>query len=226
MGLFKKKEPREPRDDDSTFMKLWLNKKTHAMMVLGAYFVFFAILLIVINVSSPNTKNTVTNKEHLNKLFSNVSGKKYKFNHMITNNDKVYYFNGTNDNGIIIGKIIEDDKIINVKIENKECVVGTYNDNNEFVPAYEVCPSDLRYTNFIPEEIYETIKYLRISPTSLSDHYYIKLNDKVSYDVSFEKDDIKAIVIKDNDYTYQLRFNLVLNSDNSDTNVDTENINE
>lgn len=215
MGLFKKKELREPREDDSTFMKLWLNKRTHAMMVLGAYLVFFAILLIVINVGSPKTNTTKTNKEHLNKLFANYKEKNYKFNHMITNNDKVYYFNGTNTDGIIIGKIIDDDKIYNVKIENKECTVGTYNENGEFIPAYETCPAELRYTYFIPEEIYETVKYLKISPTSLKDHYYIKLNDQISYDISFENDEIKAIVIKEKDTSYQLRYNLIVDSENT-----------
>lgn len=218
MGLFKKKELREPREDDSTFMKLWLNKRTHAMMVLGAYLVFFAILLIVINVGSPKTDIKATNKEHLNKLFSTVKGKNYKFNHMITNNDKVYYFNGTNIDGIIVGKIIDDDKIINVKIENKECTVGSYNDKEEFIPAYEQCPEELRYTNFIPEEIYETVKYLKISPTSLKDHYYLKLNDNISYDISFENDDLKAVVIKEKDTSYQLRFNFNINVIDSEAN--------
>ena len=225
MGLFKKKEPREPREDDSTFMKLWLNKRTHAMMVLGAYFVFFAILLIIINVASPKTTNVKTNKEHLTKLFNNINEKNYKYNHMISYNNKVYYFSGTYQNEIMVGKIIDDDRIIPVKIENASCAVGEYGEDGEFIPQTEECPSDINYSNFITSEIYKNIKDVNISPTSLKDHYYLKLNNDTNYDILFENDDIKAIVINDKVSTYQLRFNYDLNSNANETlenNTDTD----
>ena len=75
MGFFTKKEkkPREIKETDSTFVKLWYNPRTHAMMVLGAYFVFFLVVILFLK-SLPNNQTVETKKktgESIEELFKN-----------------------------------------------------------------------------------------------------------------------------------------------------------
>ena len=64
MGLFSKKEkkPREIKETDSTLVKLWYNPRTHAMMVLGAYLVFFVAVILFIK--SLPTEPKENKKQH------------------------------------------------------------------------------------------------------------------------------------------------------------------
>ena len=51
-NLFRKeKEEKILPDNATTFQKLWHNKRTHAAMVLGIYFIFILILIIFINIA-------------------------------------------------------------------------------------------------------------------------------------------------------------------------------
>ena len=84
MKLFQKKEPREIKEDDSLFVKIWYNKRYHAIMSLSLYFIFFLIIIILVNVSSSkNSKDTTINGTYTQKYFESLGSKDISYNYII-----------------------------------------------------------------------------------------------------------------------------------------------
>ncbi|MBO4601444.1 MAG: hypothetical protein J5634_04355 [Bacilli bacterium] len=232
MGLFttKKKEPREIKEDDSLFIKLWYNPRTHALMVLGAYLVFFLVILLVINIGS---KTTDVNKPVLGKdtkkLFDYYLDKNTTYNFVINKPSKTYYFSGVKiaDNDIY-GTLLSDGESKNIYVSAGLCKI-VREENGEYIQVEdETCPSDIEYNYFDITYIYTVIESLKTTSSSLKDRYNFVLTNNYSYKFYFDKEKINKIEIKDSNDTYTLTLGVkeevVTEEGNDDITSEEENI--
>ena len=135
MKLFSKKAPREIKEDDSTLVKLWYNPRTHAIIVLGAYLVFFLIIILIANTST-NTKKVQNKKlgSDLESYFINLSDKNVSYNYTISKRDETYYFSGIKQtDGNIFGTMLHNNEINKILVSNESCVVGDYDNDNLYI---------------------------------------------------------------------------------------------
>ena len=209
MALFKKKKPREIREDDSTFVKLWYNPRTHAMMVLGVYFIFFAIVIIFINLGS--NKSTTTkdvNGSTIKESFTNLNGKSLSYNYVVNIGKTTYYFSGSNEHENITGTILSDGIVTPIKVENNECVVGEYN-GEEFNPEYKLCPQDINYSYFDYNYIYSIVENIKTNRYKENDKYEFKKDD-TTYMIYIKDKKLDKIVITAGENTYTLEYKLAV----------------
>ena len=211
MGLFKKKEPREIKDDDPTFIKLWYNPRTHALIVLLLYFLFFAFILIFVGITG------------IIFVLNNTSSKKLSYNYVINHGSKTYYFSGNDKDEDIDGTILYNGESTTIKISDNKCSVGEYI-KDEFVLNYKLCPENINYEYFDIENIYNLIKDVK-GIKYLSDHYYyFKINKTIEVKIYFDTNDtISKISLSEKNYTYDLNLSYEENITEPDTLTDEEN---
>lgn len=97
-----------------TFKELWQDKRMHAVIVLGLWFLFFIIVFLILGIISLFTPNKEVNpsiKEETKEevpanivnLLENLKNSNYQFNYTVTNNESTITYNGNCENGEIIG---------------------------------------------------------------------------------------------------------------------------
>lgn len=207
MGLFKKKELREIREDDSTLTKLWLNPRTHALIVLGGYLIFFIIIIIIAKTSQkPENSNTVSGSS-LNESFAKLDN--YSFNYIIKGNSN-YLFNGTKENDSITGSLSYNGKVLNIVIENNVCKVRELDERtNEYIDSDELCPEGLNYNFFDPSNIYKVINSLNGTKSYDNKQLSFKIKEDTEIKIIKDKEEIDKILIKSNLTEYELEYNEV-----------------
>lgn len=205
MAIFKKKTKREINEDDSLIVKLWFNERSHAAIVLGLYFVFFATIIIVISAtsSSSNIKNSVTG-ENIADVFKNVKPDDTTYNFVISSQNKTYYFSGETKDDAIYGTLLHNGESINIRIYEEKCAVGDYVDG-EFVPKYTLCPEIIDYKYFDYMNIYNLIKNVKGRHYSQNGYYVFELDDKSVIKIYYTNKKINKIIVN-NDISYELTF--------------------
>ena len=208
MKLFKKKEPRVIKDDDPLFIKLWYNERTHAAIVLGLYLLFFAIIIVLFNLTGGNKRNDLLVKgSDISSLFE--YDKKYlvSYNYVINESNKTYYFSGIDRNEELYGKMLYNGDSTTIKVNGGECVVGEYN-GAEFVPMYTLCPENINYNYFDYKMIYELIKDKKGSKYLNSSYYLFRLDDNLNIKVYYNDNKLlsKIVISKDKSFSYELNF--------------------
>lgn len=199
MGFFTKKEkkPREIKETDSTFVKLWYNPRTHAMMVLGAYFVFFLVVILFLK-SLPNNQTVETKKktgESIEELFKNDPYKIQVYDVVIKTGENTYLFNGSNImDEIIQGKLVNKDNTIELRLENDSCKVMIRDKKNNLIESDQVCPGDIKYDYLDRSKLYSMIKSLEIKEED--GYYQIKSDDNIEYKIYYIKENEKNILTK------------------------------
>lgn len=196
-------------DKKSTFKiikELWKNPKTHALMVLGIYAFFFAIVIIYIQIGSsikntePNINNNYSSLDNLNNM------KTYEYKYLIT---KV-----TNETNIINVEGIKYNNQNSFKILNDN---QTYYIEDDLIKPNDLFPDDLYLLEIEPNKIYEYIlandKYSEIeySDGSKKIEYLISLNDiKTELDIyeQLNDDQIKITTYEEDNVIYKIELNL------------------
>ena len=208
MKLFKKKEPRVIKDDDPLLIKLWYNERTHAAIVLGLYLFFFAIIIILFNLTSGGKRNDLLIKgSDISNLFNYDESYVVSYNYVINESNKTYYFSGVNRNDSLYGKMLYNGDSTTIKVNGGECVVGEYI-NDEFNPMYTLCPENINYNYFDYKTIYELIKDKKGSKYLNGNYYLFRLDDNLSVKVYYNDDKLlsKIIMGKDKNFSYELNF--------------------
>ena len=178
MSLFKKKEPKQPREikpDDALIIKLWYTPRTHAMLVLGIYVFIFAVLILIIRLSPGANvqKNKDLNKTELKELYDATINNSDGYNLSLTDNNMTYYFSGSNQDSVIKGTLLYNGNTKDIIIEDDICSIykeeviidnKTINKNlplinNENVDI-ESCPNGVDYKYFDISYIYNIISEL------------------------------------------------------------------
>lgn len=209
MKLFEKKPPREVKDDDPLFIKIWYNKRYHAIMSLSLYLIFFLIIIILVNVtSSNNIRNNTVNGTTVQKYFNALADKNVSYNYIINQGGRTYYFSGVNKNGGIFGSILYNGESTSINVANKECTVGAY-DGEEFVPAYKLCPENIDYSYFDYNNLYELIQDKKGTINTSEKYYSFDLDKNKSIKIMYDEDVITKVVINDgNDEAYELNYSI------------------
>ena len=211
MGIFNKKEkqPREIKDDDPLIVKLWYNKRSHAAIVLGLYFIFFALILILVNFAgTTKPKNTTVKGNTLVKLFNYLDGKDVSYNYTINVGGKKYYFSGNNKDDDIYGTILYNGESQSVRISNGECIIGEYNNKGEFVSSELMCPETINYNYFDYNNIYILIKDEEGTDNINGEYYLFNLNDNVSVKLNYDVEKLKATSIENKNGSYLLEYSI------------------
>lgn len=221
MKLFKEKKPREIKEDDSLLVKLWYNKRTHAMMVLGLYAIFFFIIILLSNISIHKTNNRSKNlNKDLEKYFANMDGKELSYNFVINKDDDIYYFSGSKVDENIIGKLLHNSDTETIVLNSDSCKVGSFIEDN-FIPDDNIlCPDFLNYELFNYNKVFDEINN-NSSNLKKSNEYYLYINGKLEYRIYTKGELISRIDINDGSYTYNLNYYVNLLNE-----YENENINE
>lgn len=208
MALFNKnKKTREIKDDDSLIVKLWYNPRSHAAIVLGLYFIFFAIIIIVISTTdTKSVSNTSIKGSSINDMFLKLDNKDVLYNYVINEGNKKYYYSGMDKNDGVYGTILYNSDSYYIMVNNGECKVGQYNDKGEFIPAYSLCPENIKYNYFDYNYIYDLIKDVNGYKNEKENFYLFTLKDKTEVKITYENEYIKSINIKNNKFDYQLEY--------------------
>lgn len=205
MGLFKRK-PREVKDDDSLLVKLWYTPRTHGLIVLGIYAIFFLIVLLIIKTPQNDLiKKKKDESINLKSYFSNLDNKNLTYDYVIKTKDNRYLFSGTRINNEISGKITSKDESYNIKFVEGSCKVIEKNRKGIEIISEKPCPTDIKYDYFDYNKIYSLIEFLQVKQNK-DNEYLVKLNDDITYEIYYVDEFLDKLIIKDQDDIYELGY--------------------
>lgn len=208
MGVFKKKAPREIKDDDPLFVKLWYNERSHAFIVLGLYFIFFLVLILIVSFTGRKPSNNSVTGSSTKGLFDDLSSKQISYNYVIKEGNKTYYFSGVNKNDGIYGTILFNGDSSSINIVKDECFAGVY-ENEEFVSQDSLCPENIKYYLFNPGSIYKLIEDEKGIKNDAEKYYLFSPKDNEKIKIYYNNKAISKITINSgNSYSYELDFNI------------------
>lgn len=208
MKLFKKKEPREIKEDDSLLVKLWYNKRTHALLVLGIYFIFLFIIILLSNISIHKNKDSIKQEaREIQKYFTNLDGKPISYNFVITQGENIYYFQGYKNENEINGNLMNNADTLSLNITEEGCKVGSFV-NDEFIVNEDImCPEIITYDLFNYSKIYDVISDKSDIVRKLENCYIYKI-DGSEYHICVKGELLSKIDIIKEDITYNLNYNV------------------
>lgn len=201
-----------------TFKELWQDKRMHAVIVLGLWFLFFIIVFLILGIISLFTPNKEVNpsiKEETKEevpanivnLLENLKNSNYQFNYTVTNNESTITYNGNCENGEIIGYFENKEGIKKYTVKD-----GIYYQilNNELVEDINLI-SDFDKPNLDINTIIEKIKEYEknLEPLQEENVYtYDFLNDVGIYKIQVTVTDslISKIGIQADTTYYELAF--------------------
>ena len=206
MGLFKRKE-REIKEDDSLLVKLWYTPRTHGLIVLGIYFVFFFVVMLAISGSPKNLDKEKKDSKvsEMKSLFTYLDGKNLTYDFNIKTEGNTYVFNGTRLDNEVSGKIILNDSVLNIKFVDGLCKVIERNRKGVEYISDKSCPEDINYSYFDYHKIYSLIEFLTVKNSQNTD-YKLITNDGYSYKLYELDNHIDKIIITDNNSVYELKY--------------------
>lgn len=209
MGLFNKieKEPRVINDDDSLFIKLWYNKRSRAVIILALYLIFFAVVIVVMNmIKLNNVKDITVDGSVLNNKFLNFENKTVSYNYVINIGNNKYYFSGADKNNSIYGKILHNGESQTIMINNDGCSVGEYNNKDEFIKSDLLCPENINYSYFDYKNIYNLIKDVKGYNYEDKQYYSFDLDNDINIAVYYVENLLKSIIINEKNKTYSFEY--------------------
>lgn len=214
MGLFKKKEPREIKDDDSLIVKLWYGEKTHALMVLGLWAIFFVFLFIALSASpsapvenkSLNETSTKDYKAEVKNLFSYFSDKKLYNRYNITTTHNYFVMAHYSDN-VLSGTMNIDDKIYFFIKDDFSCSLHEYQSNNKKKNNITPCPEEINFDYFYLDKILN--KIVDFNPKASKEdeqiiYKYDNISDNLVIKLYTSNDILNKIYIKEFNNIYEI----------------------
>lgn len=199
--MLKKKDP------DNTFVKLWENKRYHALICLGLWLIFFLFVFLIVVIPYNNTlKNLPKNNENENIITFNDMKEKllnseydYKYTINTSLGKTVYTGNKTkeNDTGYrensegLIKYEINNEGIFQINMDEKVPLENLYLDlNGNYLDIQKIYDLTLNLTENVNEDQNE------ISYENENIRIIFKINEQ----------NILSINIKDNNDDYLLEF--------------------
>ena len=209
MRIFKEKKERVIKDDDSLFVKLWYNKRTHAMIVLGMYAIFFIILFIIAALNSnTNIEDNIARAEELSPFFTSLNDKDLSFNVVINSADEdMYYFSGSKEGNIVKGNLLHNEDNMLIEVSKDICTVGDYVDGIFVGDINKSCPEIFDYNIFDYEKIYNEISK-NTSKIRKYEKYYLVTLEGIQYKIYVKDDTLSKIDILDKDVTYNVKYHV------------------
>ncbi len=196
--------------DKKSFKELWKNPRTHALMVLGLWGVFFISIFIFLEIASLFNKNdyvkpteNVENTVTLASMVDSLNKSNYKFLLKKSNSYSDYQIDGQKDNEEISGYLENQDGIIKI----------LYKENNLYrvVSEEEILDTTLLTENdiniILNNKINDNLQlFVENTESNLYEFVNSETNEKIT--IYFENDLITKIITEDESATYEVSYNI------------------
>lgn len=209
MNIFKKKEYTEEELNELTgFSKLWHTPRTHAMIVLGAYFIFFAVIIILfgstksnVNIND-NKQNNKDNKIDASYLLKNIDESKIEYiDTYNSKNNGIYILVGKYEGENFVGNLTHGSETFEISIDKDLNCTAT---NKKYQ-----CPENIEYGYFMHNYILNLISDNKATNYKDLKKYTYSLNDGLDIDLTYNDDTIQKINTRYNDDLYEITFNYI-----------------
>ena len=199
------------KDSDNALVKLWENKRTHALICLVLWIIFLLLVALLISFSSEDVQNNSVTNESTNDVItiSDMKDKllnynfEYKYS-ILVNGEKIIYTgkyqnnenNGYKEDSLGLTKyLINSEGIYQINFDEKIEIVNLFDKINQNYLSIEYI---FNIINGIEPTINEEKNEL----------YYNLENEKII--ITTNEDNIKSINIKSNNNDYLLEFYNIL----------------
>lgn len=199
------------KNPDNIFVKLWENKRTHALICLILWIVFLLLILFILSFSNKNIQNSNPSNEIKNDIItiSNMKNKLLNYNFeykytIVINNEKIIY-TGKYQNNENRGYKEENSGLTKYLINNE----GTYQINlDEQIEITNLFDKiNLNYITL--EYIFNSIDNKEpIINEETNELYYNLVEEQII--IKTDEKNIKSIEIKNNNDDYLLEFSNIL----------------
>ena len=207
-----------------TFKELWADTRTRAIIKLGMWFGFFAILFIVSSIASLFNKNTnyknaeVEQKEeekvemNVPSLLRKIKTSDYSYEYTITNAEVTIHYNGTNEDNINKGYYESNEGI--VKYELKEGIY--YKVENDVTTEEQIAINDtdknIMDINNLIKRIYDYEDAGKNPEVTENIYRYDFSNEQEKYvvNITISGSSISKIEIDYNDIKYNLEYKTIV----------------
>lgn len=208
--------------EKKTFKEMWHDKRMHAIIVLGMWFIFFVFIFIFLAVASlfnnTNSNSSEIEEKKVESVTANIPkmleiliGSDYDFEISINNNNNMSYsYTGSKEQEVIKGYYENNNEIVKYMIK----------DNNYYqLEGENIIESD----NIITDEDKNNIdlnNLLNILKNYENNNEVIYNENKYIYEISETykitiytvSNNIKEIIINYNEYIYDLTFKNIVNN--------------
>lgn len=214
---------KKDNQEESKFMQLWHNKRTHAAMVLGLWGIFLLFVIIISYIGGEATQNEVNNNQNTNqveeeqKVFkdyiemqSDLLKNNYEYEYIITVADsKVVYKGeridatetGYRENSLeTIKYYIDETGLYKVLMDELYAMDKLYENINESYIDLEYIFNEIKNMSVTTEEVEETRTYT---------YNYVIENINYEVIVTTNLDAITKIAIKFEDKQYELNYSKI-----------------
>lgn len=199
------------KNPDNIFVKLWENKRTHALICLILWIVFLLLILFILSFSNKNIQNSNPSNEIKNDIItiSNMKNKLLNYNFeykytIVINNEKIIY-TGKYQNNENRGYKEENSGLTKYLINNE----GTYQINlDEQIEITNLFDKiNLNYITL--EYIFNSIDNKEPIINEETNELYFNLVEEQII-IKTDENNIKSIEIKNNNDDYLLEFSNIL----------------
>lgn len=195
-------------DPDNKFVKAWENKRLHALMCLGLWFIFFIFIFLVFiipynheskNVTSHPKENLITLEDMKEKL---INGN-YDFKYTVKNDSGTTLYSG-NKNGDVITGYKEDSSITKYEILNGVVYKLVMDEKISYEDLYENVNENLLSLEYIFSLEYDKDN-MKVEGNTLS---YETIEGTVK--ITSNDKDIEKIEITNENDSYILEFSNIV----------------
>lgn len=199
------------KNPDHIFVKLWENKRTHALICLILWIIFLLLILFILSFSNKNTQKNIPSNEIKNDIItiSNMKNKLLNYNFeykytIVINNEKIIY-TGKYQNNENRGYKEENSGLTKYLINNE----GTYQINlDEQIEITNLFDKiNLNYITL--EYIFNSIDNKEPIINEETNELYFNLVEEQII-IKTDENNIKSIEIKNNNDDYLLEFSNIL----------------
>ena len=200
--------------DKITLKELWSHPFYNSLIKLGLWFLFFAVLYFFLMIGSINSPKRNTLKPENDKTEKTISFIEMK-NNLINNNQKIVY----SINNYYIAGIISDNTLTGTLEDNFDHLIKIKYDGDKLYQLKkeeEIENNDildnLKKEYLLPSKIIEIIDNPNVIGTKSADELsYSYTIDNIAISFYLNTKQIKKIIILDNDITYNLEYEEVVN---------------
>ena len=200
--------------DKITLKELWSHPFYNSLIKLGLWFLFFAVLYFFLMIGSINSPKRNTLKPENDKTEKTISFIEMK-NNLINNNQKIVY----SINNYYIAGIISDNTLTGTLEDNFDHLIKIKYDGDKLYQLKkeeEIENNDildnLKKEYLLPSKIIEIIDNPNVIGTKSADELsYSYTIDNIAISFYLNTKQIEKIIILDNDITYNLEYEEVVN---------------
>lgn len=199
------------KNPDNIFVKLWENKRTHALICLILWIVFLLLILFILSFSNKNIQNSNPSNEIKNDIItiSNMKNKLLNYNFeykytIVINNEKIIY-TGKYQNNENRGYKEENSGLTKYLINNE----GTYQINLDEQLEITNLFDKINLNYITLEYIFNSIDNKEPIINEETNELYFNLVEEQII-IKTDENNIKSIEIKNNNDDYLLEFSNIL----------------